>query len=236
MKKVLLFSTLIALLFVTKVYGKAQKYEHLTGTSTTSDSGKTKFGVHVHSSIFGSKVGGFVEYEMHEAIGLQTGLLFFNDAYTMESLKEDSNISAIVKPSHVSVPLIARFYSGKKRQFCMFAGLQVNYLRGGNIVYPGKYTRGESVKYMLPLSPTESGLDSEDMYEIKEIKDKSAQRVTVSNWGSHLLVGFDYEYLGGFQLGLEYGLGLSSIAKCEETIFNWTLKPTLGYNFAKLFN
>ena len=74
-------------------------------------------------------------------------------------------------------------------------------------------------------------LDKKKKYNKRSMNE---QGITTNNWGTHFLMGFDYEYLGGFQLGLEYGLGLSSMAKCNDTIFNWTLKPSLGYNFAKL--
>lgn len=101
------------LVFFTNVYGKAREYKPMTRTST-SDSDKIKFGVHLNSIISFHKVGGFVEYKMNEAIGLQTGLLLFDDSYAMKSLRDDSNLIALVNPSHVSVPLIARFYPGEK--------------------------------------------------------------------------------------------------------------------------
>ena len=231
MKKNLL-STVLALLFVANVHGKPPAYERMTDTST-SDSENIKFGIHLHSIILGHKLGGFVEYKIHEAVGLQTGLLYFNDSYIMEGVEGSVGENARVSPAHFSVPLIARFYPGEGRQFCMFAGLQVNYLLGGSLMYLGKDKEGEEIKSMLSPLSKESSSNSKNKYKIK---DKSAHGVTISNWGSHLLVGFDYESLGGFQIGLEYGLGLSSLAKCEETMFNWTLKPTLGYNFAKLLN
>ena len=102
----------------------------------------------------------------------------------------------------------------------MFVGLQINYVTGGNIAYLGNNAEFEDFA-------------KADKYAIN---DESQRRVTINNWGAHLLVGFDYEYLGGFQLGLEYGRGLSSLAKCGSEDFNWTFKPYLGYNFAKLFN
>ncbi len=229
MKKILLSSTLLTLLCVTNIYGEAQKYERMTGTSTTSDSGKTKFGVHLYSIISGRKFGGFVEYKMNEALGLQTGFLLFNDAYLMKSLEGGSNLNALVTPSHMSVPLIARFYPGEERQFCMFAGLQINHLTGGSLMYLDEDTEFEDIASIL------LGTSSSNEKKHK-IKDTSAHKEKISYWGAHFLMGFDYEYLSGFQLGLEYGLGLSSLAKCKETSNNFTLKSSLGYNFAKLFN
>jgi Outer membrane protein beta-barrel domain len=229
MKKLLLFSTLLALLFVTNVHGEAQKYEHMAENSA-SNLEKIKFGVHLHSITSGHKVGVFAEYEIHEAFGLQTGLLWFNDVYIMLGLEGNSDKHALVAPKHLSVPLIARFYPGEGRQFCMFAGLQVNYLMRGSLLHLNKDTEEGAVESMLlPFSRKSSEGEH-------KIKDTSAHKLKISNWGSHFVMGFDYETLGGFQFGLECGWGLSSVAECKKTVFNLTFKPTLGYNLAKLFN
>lgn len=227
MKKLLLFSTLLALLFVTNVHGEAQKYEHMAENSA-SNLEKIKFGVHLHSIISGHKLGAFAEYKIHEAFGLQTGLLIFGDFFHMIGLEGKSDNKAFVRIRHVSCPLIARFYPGEGRQFCMFAGLQVNYLWKGSLVLSDEDIENDLIAFLKLLFP-----DSMDNHKVK---DTSAHKLKISNWGSHFVMGFDYETLGGFQFGLEYGQGLSSLAKCEETVFNWTLKPTLGYNLAKLFN
>jgi len=231
MKKILL-STVFALLFVANVHGKPPAYGRMTGTST-SDLEKIKFGVHLYSILFGHKVGAFVEYKIREAVGLQTGLLYFNDFYGMQGLEGNSDKKVIVNPGHLSVPLIARFYPGEGRQFCMFAGLQINYLVGGDLIYADEDKKGKVIESILLPFSKDSSSGSKKKYKIK---DTSAHGLTISNWGSHALVGFDYESLGGFQLGLECGFGLSNLAKCKETLLNWTFKPTLGYNFAKLLN
>jgi Outer membrane protein beta-barrel domain len=226
MKKLFLFSTLLTLLFVTNVHGEAQKYEHPARTST-SNLEKVKFGSHVHAGILGNKVGAFVEYEIHEAVGLQTGLLYFSDNYYMQGLeKKDKN--AFVDLNYLSVPLIARFYPGEERQFCVFAGLQINYLRGGNLALVYK-DASELIEHAF------SGKSGSGSNKRRKIKDTNAHGLKISNWGSHFIVGFDYEYRGGFQLGLEYGWGLSNVVKCKETTLNWIFKPSLGYNFVKLF-
>ncbi len=226
MKKIWLFGTLLTLLFVTNVHGEAQKYEHKARTST-SNLEKVKFGSHFRSMFLGCKGGVFVEYEIHEAVGLQTGLLYFSDKYYMKFLEKRYR-NAFVDLNYLSVPLIARFYPGEERQFCVFAGLQINYLRGGDITLVYK-DASEFIEH------TFSGKSGSGSNKAHEIKDTNAHGLKISNWGSHFIVGFDYEYRGGFQLGLEYGWGLSNVVKCKETNFNWTFKPSLGYNFANLF-
>ena len=232
MKKLLLFSTLLALLFVTNVHGEAQKYEHMAENSA-SNLEKIKFGVHLHSIISGHKLGAFAEYKIHEAFGLQTGLLIFGDFFHMIGLEGKSDNKAFVRIRHVSCPLIARFYPGEGRQFCMFAGLQVNYLWGGSLTLLGEDTKDGAAESKLSPFSRKSSSNSEGKHAIK---DTSAHKLKISNWGSHFVMGFDYETLGGFQFGLEYGRGLSSVAECKGTVLNLTLKPTLGYNLAKLFN
>ena len=227
----IILSALLALFFVTNVCS-ASSGQDASGGGLAD---KMKFGVHLGSILWCHKVGAFAEYKIHDAFGLRTGIMRFKDMYAMKALHESPKQSAVVVPVYAAVPLIARFYPGEARQFCMFAGLQVNYLAGGESVYFSTSDSQEKIKKKTEsLNPfSEKPSPNSDL---KNLKDESAQSVPISSWGSHLLMGFDYETLGGFQIGLEYGYGLSSLAACDEIVGNWTLKPTLGYNFAKLFD
>ena len=96
----------------------------------TSSAEEVKFGLHLRPS-WHAKVGAFVEYKIHEAFGLQAGLLYFGDAYLMKALEGTADSCAGVLPRYVAMPLILRIYPGEDRQFCIFTGWQLNYLVGG---------------------------------------------------------------------------------------------------------
>jgi hypothetical protein len=123
----------------------------------------------------------------------------------------------------------------------MFVGLQVGYLVGRNISYVSQDSTPEDIMSTLVSKHRlfSKFLPEENVPTIEKgkhkIKDKSKQIVTINNWRCQLFVGMDYEYLGGFQLGLEYGWGLSSLAACEEKSFDWAFRLSLGSTFAKLF-
>jgi hypothetical protein len=233
MKKKLLLSTLFSLFFIANVHGDAQR---VRDPESTSGLEKIKFGVH---SALVSKGGVFVEYQVHEALGLRTGCRFFENLYLLNSLQESSDRSAIVSPSYLSVPLITRWYPGTGRQFCMFVGLQVGYLIGGNIAYIPKYSKNKEMMatFLSQHRLASRFIPEEAIPNLKQskrkIKDKSKQIVTINNWRCQLFVGMDYEYLGGFQLGLECSSELSSLAACEEKKFDGTFRISLGFNFAK---
>jgi superoxide dismutase len=126
-------------------------------------------------------------------------------------------------PKYVAVPLLLRLYPGKKRQFCMYTGLQLNRIIGGFILDNNLEEELEE----LNLSSV-----------IKEIKSRGSKLKNdkgIRKWHTHFIFGLDQEWRNGVQLGTEIGSGLSSAKKCDKKFVDCTWKITLGYNFAKLF-
>lgn len=218
MKKLLLL-TLAVMLAVTTAQGKPSQAAH----NPSKD--QFKFGLHLKLMI-GPKFGAFGEYKINEILGLQSGLLYFMDFYAMKGLQGNATEGAFVNPHYLAMPLILRVYPGTASQFCMFAGFQLNYLRGGNM-------RRFSINSAEDFAKSLEKLFS-DNSDLIELKDASQHNIDVSNWSSHLVWGLDYEFLCGFQLGLEVGNGLTTLVACEKSSLNFTSKLTLGYNFAKL--
>lgn len=219
MKKILL-----PILFFTALTANARGINHYSSYTE-----ELKFGLHLKSIIPYNKIGAFVEYKMHEAFGLQSGLLYFMDGYIMEE-GSGKNVYTLVKPTYLSVPLLFRIYPGDDRQFCFFAGLQTSYLiRGDYLTFdisgPSERITEKVLEFFKKLFD-----ENETWSELKDIKSDN-----LNNWAFHFVWGLDYEFSGGFQLGTEIGHGLTTLDdRFKETYFNWTAKFVLGYNFAKL--
>ena len=208
----------VLLLAVTIAYASPANARSTSSADTAAE--KIKFGLQLKFPCL-PKFGVFGEYKLSEMLGIQTALLYFSDFYLMQDLqgKESHQNHALVLAQYISMPVILRFYPGVTRQLCIFGGLQINYLLGGNILY-----MSASANQMAQFKKLFS---KENILKLKDEKESG-------NLSLHLVMGFDYEAKGGFISGLEIGKGLSTFIKCDDSKLNWTFKPVLGYNFGKL--
>lgn len=203
MKKTLLCCVLsVIAMSVPTAYGKAQSYE---SSQSTLDANKFKFGPRVGTAIVSYKIGIFGEYQISEHLGLSTALLSFKDITCLlcenaQSLTEGESL-LLIQHQYLSIPLHVRFYpSGESRQFCLYSGVQFNYASNGKIARcPAMDISSESAPDFLENCEKElkkSEATTKDMFTMAGMKSRK--------WGLHWLVGFDYEWRNGLQLGIEY--------------------------------
>jgi hypothetical protein len=225
MKKYLLLGLMLAFSVVT-AHAYAPKRKAKAAKQSTADA--MKFGIQLGGI---SLVGGFFEYKITEQIGIQTGLSYLNNLYYLdgpESTNSDSDNQKVVwvKPDHIVLPIIVRIYPGDHRQFCLFTGVRTGYLIGGD--------KGDLDRTIEDLNDISKGIKiAKEVLEGKN-KTKLTEVDQHRKFDFSIVAGFDYEFSFGLSLGLSYGKGMIDVIKAKDSVGNWTLRPAIGYNIAKL--
>jgi len=228
MKKALLFTFI--LVFAT-INGQASASQYKQQSKSQQNAAMIKFGPQLGNNVSSRRNGVYFEYKFQEALGIQSGLLYFKDMYL---LTETDDIQSIIKgknnktdlwhvvtPQYITLPIILRSYPGAARQFCLFAGMEAGYLIGGQRLTGDANTNFEKLRKKIIQG------ESIKKTELKDIKD-GVRKMTLS-----MVVGFDYEFNFGLLLGFRYTKGLVDVIKTKSSALNWTLQPTLAYNFGK---
>ena len=207
MKKILLLINCLLLALGSMVYAKAPAARaKYKGSSNNME--QIKFGPQVGGlGILSDKVGFFGEYALTEKLGMQADLLYFTNTYYIDSI----DIS---------------MYPGSDRQFCWLIGTHLGYLIRGKFKFSDENN-------LDPINNTEKFKNVFQEIGFTNLKDVEEQdKIRKFQFG--IVVGFDYEFGFGLILGLTYTKDLIDIIKSEKSFYNWTLQPTLGYNFGKL--
>ncbi|OJW72293.1 MAG: hypothetical protein BGO68_06150 [Candidatus Amoebophilus sp. 36-38] len=226
MKKILLLINCLLLALGSMVYAKAPaaraKYK---GSSNNME--QIKFGPQVGGlGILSDKVGFFGEYALTEKLGMQADLLYFTNTYYIDSIDISNGKSALVQLDYINIPIILRMYPGSDRQFCWLIGTHLGYLIRGKFKFSDENN-------LDPINNTEKFKNVFQEIGFTNLKDVEEQdKIRKFQFG--IVVGFDYEFGFGLILGLTYTKDLIDIIKSEKSFYNWTLQPTLGYNFGKL--
>jgi hypothetical protein len=222
MKKILLLATFLLLAYVNIVYAKAPAMPPAINSLSMKNTGKIKFGPHVGTSFLLGTIGASVEYKLNEKLGVQIGMLYCSNICLLHAVTWSRGRSALAGVSYIKLPILVRAYPGSSRQFCWFGGLQVGYLVGGRLVFMDE-------KYLHGIyGPLKSPLDQE-VIKFKDINEQGEVRKL--QWG--IVAGFDYEFIFGLIVGLTYTKDFVDVVKTGRSDGNWSLRPTLGYNFGR---
>lgn len=171
------------------------------------------------------------EYKFAESLGVQACLEFVRDWYMLFGTKVSNGNLAITGLDRINFPIVLRGYPGDDRQFCCFGGVQLGYIISADFAFAG-----EATSYNPSFS--EIGEEREKLerslkgsvVKLENIQEKDQ----VNRFQFGLIGGFDYEFGFGLTCGLSYSKELINALKSNESFFNWTFRPSVGYNFAKL--
>jgi hypothetical protein len=197
-----------------------------------------KFGVQLGGGVFLTAFAqGYFEYQLKENLGIQTGLKLHHSSYLLQ-LKEKTaqegkkNLYHPIDTKYVMLPILARWYPGKDRQFCLFGGIQLGYLIGADL-----YTKTiNSPASFLDAKPDELQDTLNKVHEIfKNGSKKVLSEITETNKLNLAMVyGFDYEFGFGLNLGIINSKVLTPIAKNTKDLNQIDVSVKIGYNIAKL--
>jgi hypothetical protein len=226
----ILILSAVLVTFKNSSYAKAPKYVASTARSSSNNTQEIKFGPQIAISI-ARKGGLFGEYKLNEALGVQVGIVYFNNYYFLDNADIVDGGFMLARVASIDIPIVLRAYPGNDRQFCWFVGPQLGY------IIKGKFNTMASA----PLSTTEEKVDKMKDYEnvLKnmnlDLKDINEQD-KVRRFQVAILAGFDYEFDFGLITGLTYTKGFVDVIKSEDSIANWSFQLALGYNFGKFLD
>lgn len=216
-------STALAILFLGSIiYAKEPAYKLNRSTSLQE---QIKFGAHYGINFFSSSWGIFGEYKPNESLGLQIAISYFKNFYTLLGTEVSNGGAAMAETNYISLPFILRSYPGNDRQFCLFAGAKLGYILKGNFLFtPGKeITKEDAEKLVKDIESNKLVISLKDINE----QDK------INRFQLGFTLGLDYEFKFGLILGLSFTKELINVIKSKNSFLNWTLQPTLSYNFGK---
>lgn len=194
----------------------------------TSLQEQIKFGPHGGINILSSSWGIFGEYKPNESLGLQTAILYSKNIYTLLSTAVSNGEAAIVETSYISLPLILRAYPGSDRQFCLFMGAKIGYVLRGNFIFESNIVIKEKEKDIVKLA---EDIKNGITISLKDINEQNK----VNRFLLGITLGLDYEFKFGLILGLNFTKELIDVIESKYSSLNWSLQPTLGFNFGKYF-
>lgn len=223
--KVLVASCL--LLLVTPSLAKAQSKMHQYARSSRSaEAQNVKAGLQVEA-LASLTFKAFGEYKFYEQLGVRAALAYdYFNWYILQGLKVPAynGKDAIVVLSSINLPVTVRLYPGEDRQACWFLGIQPGYIVDSGAV----------------VLLNRKSFELSEVQEIREKKgngvidlEKISDQVTKFRFG--ILLGFDYESSFGLSFGISCNNDFISMLEADDSFVNWNFRPTLGYNFAKLF-
>lgn len=218
MKRILLYISFLYLSLAGVVYAKEP---------ANSLHQQIKFGPHGGISILSNSAGIFAEYKPNESLGLQTAILYFKNIYTLFSTAVSNGEAAIVETNYISLPLILRAYPGSDRQFCLFMGAKIGYVLRGNFIFGSDI--GIKNKDMIEL--TEDTKNDSTSISLKDINEQNK----INRFMLGITLGLDYEFKFGLIMGLNFTKELIDVIESKDSSLNWSLQPTLGFNFGKYF-
>jgi hypothetical protein len=162
-------------------------------------------------AIASSKGGFFVEYTIAPQIRIQSGLAGYYNSYNLHDLLDVKESNVFVYPIYLMIPILLKLYP--TRQGCLVGGIQMGYLIAGTAA---PHTCPHERKPRPSISLT-------------------SNQWPVNRFGISILAGYEYEFNWGFIVGLNYIYDCISVMSARGTGLNWTLQPTIGYNFSRLF-
>jgi hypothetical protein len=240
-QKKIVYSVLVALLFVTNVYGVPEGYDYAEDTPKLSD--KVKFGVGLGRGIaqgspivVGSKVhlysfiDFFGEYKINDEIGVRLSVqrTFSKGQEEVEDIVVDVDMTCL------KIAPTLRVYMGTDKQFCLFFSPQVGYLSSAKMKYLD-HDRKEKVL---------------DFFVAEDLEKAIGQKgYKVNRWGKGIKFGWDYECKNGLVLGgiftsewqlanpnAEDKKNKSGDKSIDIPFLHGQQMFYIGYNFAKLLD
>jgi len=219
MLKVVIACCLLMVVTPSLVEAKNKGYKNSNRYGNAEES-KIKAGIETEGLLLYQAFG---EYKFYENLGVRVAIAYdVLHVYVLEKLTvpryNGENVFLILRS--INVPITLRLYSGEDRQFCLFGGIHLGYITDAQV---------------LRLS----NLKQFDVFEIIKKDDiladidKIPDHVTKLRFA--MILGFDYETSFGLTFGICFKKDFLTIMEANNSFFNCNLRPTLGYNFAKLF-
>jgi hypothetical protein len=243
-------SALVALLFVTNVYGAPGRYDYAGDAPKLSDKIKFGWGLGLGSGAESIFLGGstqssyvyadfFGEYKINNSIGVRLSL------QPTTQINVRPNVSKIMPPGeayseeqvYYKIAPTLRVYMGKNKKFCFFLGPQMGYLASDEWKCQDDYGKEKIL----------------DMLAEKDLEKTNIKGRKLNRWANGFKFGWDYESEKGFIIGVlfgkEWAIGnrntLNKASRSTSSSSNKNLDALwlegidlfyLGYNFAKLLD
>ncbi len=157
-------------------------------------------------------VGGYGSYNVTDFLGLGGEINYIKDWHLLEHSITNYEF---IRTNYVPVSFIAKIFPPKYQNFRFLGGIRVGYLI--------------SAEHMNVRDRDGFRSSSSKMQDIDFSKDK------YNRWTCEMIVGYEYEQDFGLFSGLEFSKGFIAITDNPESVGNFALRLTLGYNFAKFF-
>jgi hypothetical protein len=164
----------------------------------------------------------FGEYKVDEKLGVRVAVAYdFLHFYSLEKLMVPicRGEDALLLLKSINLPITLRLYPGEDRQACFLGGVHLGYVTKTEVLI----TRDASKLDIVEARKNNRHVDI----------DKIPDHITKLRFG--MILGFDYEASFGLTFGICFKKDFVTMMEANDTFANWNLRPTLGYNFAKLF-
>ena len=226
----IIFTFLLLFSISYTTYGKANKirnnYTFFRSKKQSIQQLKYGFKIGVGEAI---QVGGSSIYPITQKIGLGIDVAYlaqlYNNTYKSFELFKAYSPELIIPHLHhyftasIISPITLRFYPSASREaYSFFIGIQPGYISIGEF---------EIYTYKTAEYEIENGSSFLTLEKITEI-------VQLNRWQVGLIVGCDYEFASGWNIGFKAGKELIDIIDVEELYTSLQAIFTVGYNFSRL--
>eukprot|EP01132_Coremiostelium_polycephalum_P000164 gene164-219_t len=197
--------------------------------------GEIKFGPHCGSGLLSRKAGLVGEYKLNDALGIQSGVLYFQNIYLLNGMQIIEGPSAVIQTHAIHLPIQMKIYPGNDRQFSFILGTRVGYIVSGRTFLLDNHTVSSISRLVEDEDKWQTKLKNLDNFKNKRsvaLKDVTEQdKVQKLQLGP--VIGFEYEFKVGITLGMQWYHELMEAIKTKNSILLGTCTFDLGQRNSK---